>query len=272
MIYSIVIVQNDDVKEEIINDDEGITLIGQCAYRSELDSETIRKPALRIISALSFASDLATEQIKDNDLLLAHIRDLERRSNDQRLIAAQLIWKIEKEAEFISKHEDRPKRRTKQKIVENEWDESKAIYQYVRGDYRFKSTSSKLGHKFDIALSFDQQDRKIADDILKYLQSETDFTISYGKIFPEERAASVESSTVVVLCLSSNYRRSYSCRLEAEYTKKRSKAIIPVTIEGNYEPSGWLNNVIGEEKPLKSYYKELLDKICEIFNEIDNEY
>ncbi|CAF4308525.1 unnamed protein product, partial [Adineta steineri] len=45
--YSIVaIVHNDDIKEEITNDGEGIPLIARCAYESNFDIETIQRPAL----------------------------------------------------------------------------------------------------------------------------------------------------------------------------------------------------------------------------------
>jgi len=58
-------------------------------------------------------------------------------------------------------------------------------------------------------------------------------------------ADAVEGSEVVVVCLSSKYQNSKNCRLEGEYAHLNSKTIVPLMMEGNFRPTGWLGLIIG---------------------------
>ncbi|CAF3728572.1 unnamed protein product [Rotaria sp. Silwood1] len=130
------IVQNDEVKDEIINDDDGIPLLARCAYEPNLDVETIQCPALRIIDAVSFGQDAALQQIKEIDSLMEHVKDLCRKNDkDQGIVANRILWKTEEESKFISKQEQLKKQI--QREIKKKFDEKKAIYQYITGDHHF---------------------------------------------------------------------------------------------------------------------------------------
>ena len=61
----------------------------------------------------------------------------------------------------------------------------------------------------------------------------------------ETMAKAVEDSSVVLICLSERYKESPNCRSEAEYTYKLGKDIIPLMMQRNYKPDGWLGFLLG---------------------------
>ena len=61
----------------------------------------------------------------------------------------------------------------------------------------------------------------------------------------ETMAKAVENSSVILICLSERYKESPNCRSEAEYTYKLGKDIIPLMMQRNYKPDGWLGMLLG---------------------------
>jgi hypothetical protein len=61
----------------------------------------------------------------------------------------------------------------------------------------------------------------------------------------EAMASAVESSQVVLICMSRKYKESANCRLEAEYAFRRKKALIPLMMQPQYDADGWLGAVVG---------------------------
>jgi hypothetical protein len=281
-IFFVDIVQNDEVKEEITNDDEGIRLIGRCSYEPYLDVETIQSRALRIIDAISFANESAIEQIKDDDILMAHIKHLsDKNDKQQATIANRILWKVEGESQFIFNQEKQIKRN--RIIKKNVFDEKKAVYQYIRGDHRFTFTDQVPPEIFDIMISYCQTDKDIPDKIYNRLIASNFYRVSFDKdnihsSNPKAMAKAIEQSTIVIICFSVEYRQSYACRLEAEYAQKRERPIIPIQVaDRQYNPTGWLKEIIGIEKPIdftksefNMAYAQLIEKINEANQRIDN--
>lgn len=230
------VVQNDEVKEEITNDEEGIPLIARCVYQPNLDVVRIRRPALRIIDAISFASDLAIQQIKENDLLMDYIKELSDKADEEDKTKMpevnRILWKTAEE-EFI----------LEQGPIE----------------------------KFDIMISYCQEDRHLAKKLSRRLKESNSYLVSFDdknrhSWDPKAMAKAVEGSTIMIMCFSSQYRNSYGCRLEAEYAAKRGRPIIPVKIS-EYEPTGWLKDIIGTKTPTdftresNTAYAQIIEKI-----------
>ncbi len=69
--------------------------------------------------------------------------------------------------------------------------------------------------------------------------------LSVGGSTLESMAAAVEQSAVVLICFTEKYKLSASCRTEAEYTYKLQKPIIPLRLQEEYDPDGWLGIMIG---------------------------
>jgi len=61
----------------------------------------------------------------------------------------------------------------------------------------------------------------------------------------EAMASAVEGSCVVLVCMSRRYKESPNCRLEGEYTSNLRKDWIPLMVETDYKPDGWLGIMLG---------------------------
>ena len=61
----------------------------------------------------------------------------------------------------------------------------------------------------------------------------------------EAMAKAVENSSVVLICVSERYKQSPNCRSEAEYAYQLRKDIIPLMMQRNYKPDGWLGMIVG---------------------------
>ena len=61
----------------------------------------------------------------------------------------------------------------------------------------------------------------------------------------EAMAKAVENASVILVCVSQRYKESPNCRSEAEYAYQLRKDIIPLMMEHNYRPDGWLGMIVG---------------------------
>ncbi|EGD72038.1 hypothetical protein PTSG_00055 [Salpingoeca rosetta] len=60
-------------------------------------------------------------------------------------------------------------------------------------------------------------------------------------------ATAVEGACAVIVCLSSEYKESAACRSEGEYAFNLKKPIVPVKVDLNYHPDGWLGMLLGSK-------------------------
>ena len=56
----------------------------------------------------------------------------------------------------------------------------------------------------------------------------------------ESMALAIENSMCVLMCMTEKYKQSPNCRAEAEYAFNLHKPIIPLIMQKDYQPSGWL--------------------------------
>ncbi|XP_064644563.1 uncharacterized protein LOC135498267 [Lineus longissimus] len=61
----------------------------------------------------------------------------------------------------------------------------------------------------------------------------------------EAMALAVEKAVVVILCVSQRYKDSPNCRSEAEYTYRLRRSIVPLILQKDYTPDGWLGMMVG---------------------------
>ncbi|CAF2638603.1 unnamed protein product [Rotaria sp. Silwood2] len=270
------IVQNDQVKEEIANDDQSIPLIARCAYDKDFDDD-IRDPALRIILSVSFVGDVAIEKIKNIEPLMDCLHD-ESISNNmrQRWTANAIQWKIDGEKNFVASQEKNKEKG--QDIIETvistvKFDESKASYQYIRGDYRFNLHDYQIVDTY-VMISYCHEDEEICHQIYNSLRKLTPYQLWVNKHYlhsanPDVVATAMEKADIVIMCFSNKYRESSVCRLEGEYADKRNRPIIPVRVEAEYKPTGWLNDVVGQRKHI-DFIDLNFDFACQVLiKEID---
>lgn len=92
---------------------------------------------------------------------------------------------------------------------------------------------------------------KIKDELKsKGFQVWIDVEQIYGSSL-SSMAEAVENASVFLMCVSEKYYQSPNCRLEAEYAVRLQKPIIPLIMQADYMPLGWLGIIIGG----KIYYK-----------------
>lgn len=58
-------------------------------------------------------------------------------------------------------------------------------------------------------------------------------------------AQAVERASVVLLCMSKDYKESHNCKLEANYAVLKRAPYICLKLEEGYEPDGWLGIILG---------------------------
>ena len=68
-----------------------------------------------------------------------------------------------------------------------------------------------------------------------------------GRTTLDAMAKAVENSSVVLVCVSERYKESPNCRAEAKYAFQLRKEIIPLMMQRNYMPDGWLGIIVGEK-------------------------
>ena len=76
----------------------------------------------------------------------------------------------------------------------------------------------------------------------------------------ETMAKAVENSSVVLVCVSERYKESPNCRSEAEYTYKLKKDIIPLMMQRNYKPDGWLGMLVGTKFWIDFHSKHVIEQ------------
>ncbi|CAF4985625.1 unnamed protein product, partial [Rotaria socialis] len=57
-------------------------------------------------------------------------------------------------------------------------------------------------------------------------------------------ANAIENSEHVVICMSNMYKQSVYCQSEAHYAFERRCRLIPIIVESNYKPDGWLGIIV----------------------------
>jgi hypothetical protein len=60
-------------------------------------------------------------------------------------------------------------------------------------------------------------------------------------------ANAIENSSCVLMCMTEAYKQSANCRAEAEYAFQLKKPIVPLIMQKNYKPNGWLGIILGSK-------------------------
>src|SRR5262249_18286745 len=105
------------------------------------------------------------------------------------------------------------------------------------------SASSSLS-RFDVFLSYSSAYTNLVENVRTMLQNAglTSFMAKYdmeGEVW-ESMGVGIERARVVLIFYSHSYKKSPYCRHEALYALKRRKLIIPLKVQQNYDPDGWL--------------------------------
>ncbi|XP_078697350.1 uncharacterized protein LOC144925267 [Branchiostoma floridae x Branchiostoma belcheri] len=123
--------------------------------------------------------------------------------------------------------------------------------------------------KDHVMLSYQWDHQQIVKQIKTVLESNgykvwMDIEQMGGSTF-DAMAKAVEGAAVVLICMSRKYKDSYNCRLECEYAGTTRTPIIPLKMEGNYKPDGWLGILSGANMYYNfdsdESFKDVMDKL-----------
>ncbi|KAK6476774.1 hypothetical protein HHUSO_G23263 [Huso huso] len=195
--------------------------------------------AIKVVWQLAF-HQTTREKLKENSDLMKLLEELSKDSDSGVSNTAQgARWVIEKQAEEKSK--------TK----------------------RESSQPETTGH---VMISYQWENQKVMLEVNKRLQSVgikvwMDVEHMAGSTL-QAMAEAVEKAYVVVICISPKYKESPNCRTEAEYSFQLRKEMIPLMMQRNYKPDGWLGAVLGTKLWVdftqKSIFEESMNQLIKL--------
>lgn len=146
-------------------------------------------------------------------------------------------------------------------------------------DNTIRNTTSNQSSQGHVMISYSHDDTKIVKPIYDAIVKAgykvwIDFDMVKGGDLDDEIAKAVENSMVVLICVSSSYKSSSECREEAGYVKTCGRPIIPLKLDRQYKPDGWLGKIcaskffyeFSEKHPFKETVPKLLHEISEIYS------
>lgn len=153
-----------------------------------------------------------------------------------------------------------------------------------RLDTKEKSEGKEYKYEYDLMISYSHKDKDIIYKIYENLTQEKfkvwiDKEEMYDSIF-DRMADAVENSEFIIICSSSHYEKSKMCKTEAVYAKSLDRKLIPLRLDPDHEPSGWLGLLTAgimyvnfSKVPFEEAYTSLLGQIKQHHNQsrkIDN--
>ncbi|CAF4309807.1 unnamed protein product [Rotaria socialis] len=104
--------------------------------------------------------------------------------------------------------------------------------------------------EFDIMISYSHKEKVLCKQIYEELIKAgyrvwIDFDQMHGNVM-DAMAQAIEQSNTVIMCMSEQYRKSNYCRAEAQYAFQCERKIVPILLQKQYKPDGWLLFIIGQ--------------------------
>ncbi|CAF3330554.1 unnamed protein product [Rotaria socialis] len=190
-----------------------------------------------IIWALSFNQDIQ-KQLLSNSPFMIKIKQASQQHDDEQMRKTihGIVWNLE------SHHQDHAK------------------------------SIATTENTFDIMISYSHKEKvlckKIYDELIKAgYRVWIDFDQMHGNVM-DAMAQAIEQSNTVIMCMSEQYRKSNYCRAEAQYAFQCERKIVPILLQKQYKPDGWLSFMIGQllyvdfnkyefSRAMEMLYKEL---------------
>jgi hypothetical protein len=85
----------------------------------------------------------------------------------------------------------------------------------------------------------------------------------------DSMAEAVEKASVVLICMTENYKESSNCQIEAKYTLALKKPFVPLKLQSKYQPRGWLGMLLNCRIFIDFADKPFEDSVKLLFKEID---
>jgi cell division FtsZ-interacting protein ZapD len=180
---------------------------------------------LEIIAQLTFDKKIKTELINDSEL-------------------NGLLEKFDKQNpnEIKNDEEKRVFKSVKIFIEQINWNLNNKIIKTE------KTSANQTGH---VMISYNAASRPLCLKIKENLEAFglrvwIDVDDIHGSSL-DAMAKAVEDASCVLMCVTEKYRQSVNCQAEAQYSFKLNKMIIPIIMQSDYEPQGWLGIIMGDK-------------------------
>ncbi|ESO86936.1 hypothetical protein LOTGIDRAFT_235135 [Lottia gigantea] len=198
------------------------------------------------------AIDGNAEKIIEAKALKCFYRMLCSADEDQQINAAKCVWtlsfnvearkSIKGYKELVSTLQRMSKEETNKELLQNL---NGALWVLFEKGDEIPSTVDQPKHLF---ISYCWNEKETVRRIWQRLREAgykvwIDIERMSGDIL-EAMASAVESSSVVIMCISEGYKQSQCCRTEAGYTYKRKKGFIPLLMQAPYNADGWLGALL----------------------------
>ncbi|XP_046563071.1 uncharacterized protein LOC124271945 [Haliotis rubra] len=205
--------KNDDNKK--ILTEKGAINVLMTVMQEGSDDE--REKAVQCVWELAFDKD--NQRIfLENAELMAILRKLnESQNNKLSKVSGGALWVITQEGE---RENQKLKKKDVMKKDRKVKDAGHIMISYQWADQKMliKVKEFLKGHNFKVWMNIDNMEG--------------------SKL--QTMAEAVENASVVLVCMSEGYKLNQNCRSEAEYAYSLQKPIIPLLLQRDYKPDGWL--------------------------------
>jgi hypothetical protein len=268
------LVQSDEIKQQVVEQNALPSLI-------QHTKEATDDPApLELVYALAFNLAAKTELNKDREFI-DHVEKMKQSDNPEVANAAHgVMWKLADEDKFKkevdeNKSNEQPSEETKESNEQTKKEtkesneqpekETKESNEQPEKETKESTDDKAKPEQYDMMISYCWAQKELCHRINDRLEKEgysvwLDRDEMRGSIV-ESMAEAVENSRCVLICMSSNYKASTNCQAEAEYAFNRKSKIIPLMVEKDYKPDGWLGFMAGSK-----LYVDFADKEDEEFD------
>lgn len=215
-----------------------------------INGNTIEKEyALKLLWQFSFDVSVSTS-LKQDIALKESIRNLAEGAYSHRIkeYSDGILWLISNQNHDMSGGTQKDKITRwlqKKRVVENcdqEDDEQTRTYM---------ENSPILNVSKNLMISYNQHSRDLCLMIKKELE-QIGFSVwidveDISGSSLESMARAIESSECVLLCMTQKYKDSLYCRAEAEYVFQTKKPFVPLLMQQDFQPTGWLGIILGSK-------------------------
>lgn len=228
--------ESNSIKDEIIEEDAIAPLV-QCATEEEFSKLQAKQPAVEILVNLAFHKN-SIKTLRNHPKLRETLQEIHDKDD----------------IEGVSK------------------DELEILLWNLITDKKQRRAAKKNSEKFQIMFSYSHNNKDVCNKIYNYLGPKYKVWIDTKHLKGRVRdamATAVESSTIVIMCLSSAYTESKACRWEAEYAFDLKRHVIPIYVDQKFRiKQGWLYMLINGLNHL-DYHKLGADFSSKLTNEIN---
>jgi hypothetical protein len=191
--------------------------------------------SLILLYQLCFDASIAQDVRKDK-LFYDKIDELHASGKTENIkaIAGGIVWILNENLELDkTTEESEGKLRSKKKMKENTKEIAKSP--------KKRDDGKKPKH---IMISYNRESRDLCLKIKSELEK-MNYTVwidvenIHGSSL-ESMALAIENAMCVLMCMTEKYKQSTYCRAEAEYAFNINRPIVPIIMQKNYQPTGWL--------------------------------